>query len=88
MKKALDFISRHKEVVFATVDGNMPKLRVLQIMKQEGTVFYFAVNSEKEVYQQLQSNNNVEFVAMDSNISVRVAGYVLFNVSDVVAQEI
>lgn len=88
MKKALDFISRHKDVVFATVDGNMPKLRVLQIMKQEGAVFYFAVNSEKEVYQQLQSNNNVEFVAMDSNISVRVVGYVLFNVSDAVAQEI
>lgn len=39
MKKALDFISKHKEVVFATVDGNMPKLRVLQIMKQEGTIF-------------------------------------------------
>ena len=49
MKKALDFISRHKDVVFATVDGNMPKLRVLQIMKKEGAVFYFAVNSEKEV---------------------------------------
>lgn len=88
MKKALDFISRHKNVVFATVDGNMPKLRVLQIMKQEGAVFYFAVNSGKEVYQQLQSNNNVEFVTMDGNISVRVAGYVLFDVSNVVAQEI
>lgn len=88
MKKALDFISRHKNVVFATVDGDMPKLRVLQIMKQEGAVFYFAVNSGKEVYQQLQSNNNVEFVAMDGNISVRVTGYVLFDVSDVVAHEI
>lgn len=88
MKKALDFISRHKNVVFATVDGDMPKLRVLQIMKQEGAVFYFAVNSGKGVYQQLQSNNNVEFVTMDGNISVRVAGYVLFDVSNVVAQEI
>lgn len=84
----MDFISRHKNVVFATVDGDMPKLRVLQIMKQEGAVFYFAVNSGKEVYQQLQSNNNVEFVTMDGNISVRVAGYVLFDVSNVVAQEI
>lgn len=57
-------------------------------MKQEGTVFYFATNPKKEIYSQLQQNRHVEFLVMDGNISVRVAGEASLQVTEDVAQEI
>ena len=59
-----------------------------QIMKQEGHTLYFATSPHKEVYRQLQENPNIELLAMDGNVSVRVTGRALFDVSDDVAREI
>ena len=41
-EKAIQFLKDHKEVAFATSEGNFPKLRIFQIMKQEEHVLYFA----------------------------------------------
>ena len=43
MERALSFLRSHKEIALATCEGNLPKLRIFQIMKQEGNVLYFAV---------------------------------------------
>ena len=40
------------------------------------------------MYRQLQENPNIELLAMDGNISVRVTGRVVFDVPDEVAREI
>ena len=40
MEKAFDFLSGHKEVAFATVEQDKPKIRVFQIMRQEGHTLY------------------------------------------------
>lgn len=88
MEKALAFLKEHVNVALATVENDCPKIRVFQIMKQEGTVFYFATNPNKEIYSQLQKNRHVEFLAMEGNISVRVAGEASLQVPDSVAQEI
>ena len=88
MEKAFDFLSRHKDVAFATVEADRPKIRVFRIMKQEGHVLYFATSPRKEVYRQLQENPHVELLAMEGNISVRVTGRVVFDVPDEVAREI
>lgn len=88
MEKALAFLKEYVNVALATVENDCPKIRVFQIMKQEDTVFYFATNPKKEIYSQLQKNRHVEFLAMDGNISVRVAGEASLQVSDDVAQEI
>ena len=88
MEKAFDFLSSHKDVAFATVEQDKPKIRVFQIMKQEGHTLYFATSQRKEVYRQLQENHNIELLAMDGNISVRVTGRAMFDVSDEVAREI
>ena len=42
LQTALQFLRNHNEIAFATCEGNLPKIRVFQIMKQEGTVLYFA----------------------------------------------
>ena len=36
MERALSFLRDHKEIALATCEGNLPKLRIFQIMKQEG----------------------------------------------------
>lgn len=38
MEKAFEFLSGHKDVAFATVEQDRPKIRVFQIMKQEGNI--------------------------------------------------
>lgn len=88
MEKVFDFLSKHKDVAFATVEQNKPKIRVFQIMKQEGRTLYFATSPHKEVHRQLQENPNIELLAMDGNISVRVTGRAMFDVPDGLAREI
>lgn len=82
MQRALEFLSKHKEVAFATCEGNLPKIRVFQIMKQEGITLYFATSAKKEVYRQLHTNPNIELLAQADNISVRCAGLADFTVPD------
>ena len=88
MEKAFDFLSSHKDVAFATVEQDKPKIRVFQIMKQEGHTLYFATSPHKEAYRQLQENPNIELLAMDGDVSVRMTGHAVFDVSDDVAREI
>lgn len=88
MEKALEFLKTHRDVALATVEGDRPKIRVFQIMLQEGTTLYFATSAKKEVYHQLQQNPNVELLAMDGDISVRVTGRACFDVPDDTARRI
>ena len=80
--KAIQFLKDHKEIALATCEGNLPKLRIFQIMKQEGHVLYFATSAQKAVYRELRQNPNVEILAYADNISVRCSGMVNFNVED------
>jgi uncharacterized pyridoxamine 5'-phosphate oxidase family protein len=82
LQKALEFLRKHNEITFATTDGTSPKLRIFQIMRQEGTTLYFATSSKKAVWQELQANPNVELLAFADNVSVRCSGMVSFDVSE------
>ena len=82
LQTALDFLKEHNEIAFATCEGNLPKIRIFQIMKQEGTVLYFATSPNKAVYRELTANHNVELLAYADNISVRCSGMVNFDVED------
>lgn len=86
MQKALDFLRNHNEIAFATCEGNFPKLRIFQIMKQENNVLYFATSAEKAVWKELVRNPNVEVLAYADNISVRCSGMVNFYVDDDIKQ--
>ena len=82
MQQALQFLQEHNEIALATCEGNLPKLRIFQIMKQENTTLYFATSAEKAVYKELKANPNVEVLAFAGKISVRCSGIVSFNVDD------
>ena len=80
--KAIQFLKDHKEIALATCEGNLPKLRIFQIMKQEGTILYFATSTEKAIWKELMQNPNVEVLAYADNVSVRCSGMVNFDVED------
>ena len=82
MQTALDFLKQNNEVAFATCEDGWPKIRVFQIMKQEGTVLYFATSFKKAVYRQLQQTPDIELLSMNNKISVRCSGRVNFHVDD------
>ena len=82
MERALQFLRQHKEVTLATCEGNLPKLRMFQIMKQEGNLLFFATSEKKAVWNELLNNPNVEILAYADNVSVRCSGMVNFNVED------
>ena len=92
MERALLFLRNHKDVALATsedcsVEGrlqgkSLPKLRIFQVMKQEGNVLFFATSERKAVWQELHRNPNVELIAYEGNVSVRCSGMVNFNVED------
>ena len=82
MERALSFLQDHKEIALATCEGNLPKLRIFQIMKQEGNMLYFATSEKKAVWHELRKNPNVELLAYEGNVSVRCSGMVNFNVEE------
>ena len=86
LQQALDFLKGHNEVAFATCEGNLPKIRVFQIMKQEGNVLYFSTSSKKAIWQEMMKNPNVELLVYADNISVRCIGMVNFDVEEDVKQ--
>jgi uncharacterized pyridoxamine 5'-phosphate oxidase family protein len=88
MQKALDFLNANRDLAFATVDGDRPKLRVFQIMLIRGTDLFFATSARKEVYRQLRANPHVELLAMKGDLSVRVVGEAVFDVDDATAQAV
>ena len=82
LQRALQFLSEYNEIALATCHGNLPKMRIFQIMKREGNVLYFATSAKKAVWRELKVNPNVEILAYADNISVRCAGMVNFHVAD------
>lgn len=82
LQHALSFLTEHNEVTFATCEGNLPKIRIFQIMRQEGNLLFFATSREKAVYKELKANSNVELLAYADKVSVRCSGNVNFNVTD------
>ena len=82
MERALKLLRTHKDVALATSEGNIPRLRIFRVMKQEGNVLYFATSEAKAVWRELRKNPNVELIAYEGNISVRCSGMVNFNVED------
>ncbi|MFI3287116.1 MAG: pyridoxamine 5'-phosphate oxidase family protein [Rikenellaceae bacterium] len=93
MKKALLFLHNNREVAFATSSQDSagvsaPKIRVFQIMDMIGSDLYFATAAHKDVYRELQENPNVELLVYKGNISVRITGKAIFDVSELQSKKI
>lgn len=66
-EQTIQFLNDHKDIALATCAGNIPKLRIFQIMRQEGHVVYFSTSEKKTVWRELCKNPNVEIIAYASS---------------------
>ena len=60
MERALQFLRNHKDVALATSEGDIPKLRIFQVLKQEGNVLYFATSEQKTPIKREKSDARID----------------------------
>lgn len=83
MKEVLDFLTANKIFYLATTAGEQPHVRPLGfVMNYEGRLI-FCTSNEKNMYQQLRANSNVEICCVDAGYNtLRVSGKAVFCTSE------
>lgn len=82
IQTAFDFLCEHNEGILGTVNGDRPALRAFQVMRVGEEDLFFATAPQKEVYRQLQTNPNVDFMVLHGKVSVRCSGTAHFDVDE------
>ena len=82
LNEILKFVTDNPISFFATLEGDQPKVRALQLFSADKTGLYYSMDANKDVYKQLKVNPKVEVCFFDpkSKIGdmVRVTGKVEF----------
>jgi pyridoxamine 5'-phosphate oxidase len=82
LNEILKFVTDNPISFFATLDGDQPKVRALQLFSADKTGLYYSMDSNKDVYKQLKANPKVEVCFLDKKSKigdmVRVTGEVEF----------
>jgi uncharacterized pyridoxamine 5'-phosphate oxidase family protein len=55
------YFQKEQKVALATVEGKKPRVRIMTLIPHE-KAFWFVTVKEREKYQQIKNNNNIEFV--------------------------
>ena len=74
LEQALDLLPVYTGGYFATVDDNKADLRGWQYQGFENGKFLFATANNKDVYKQMQKNNNVAFACGVGDYQFRITG--------------
>ncbi|HIH69437.1 pyridoxamine 5'-phosphate oxidase family protein [Methermicoccus shengliensis] len=79
-KDCIEFANRVKTSYLATVDGDQPRVRALEMWFADQTGFYFQTQTVKALYRQLKKNPKVEVCFWDPQEGkmLRVSGTVEF----------
>lgn len=88
MKAILKFLAKQTRIVISYVDDNSPKIRVLQLVKLDDQILYFAVSNKDKIYKHLKKNPKVEILSIQGNTTVKIIGSVEFDVSETIKQDI
>lgn len=62
IKEVVDFAMANPVAYMATVDGNRPRVRAMDMWKVDNTGFYFHNNATKSLYDQLKKNQQVDLI--------------------------
>ncbi len=89
MEEVLSFLTENPTFYFATVDGDLPRVRPFGfVMKYEGRL-YFSMGHHKEVYKQLLVNPHVEICTTNKdNAWIRLRGKAVFDAREEVAEKV
>ena len=74
MKEVQEFLKECGVYYLATVDNNVPKVRPFGTAEIFEDHLYIQTGKKKDVYKQIESNNNVEICAFKDGKWIRIAG--------------
>ncbi len=80
MQEVLGFLKDNAVFYFATVDGNIPRVRPFGFVTEFEGKLYFGTSNGKDVYRQLKKNPRFEVsTAAKSGEWLRLSGTAVFN---------
>ena len=74
MKEVQEFLKECGVYYLATVDGDKPKVRPFGTAEIYNNHLYIQTGKRKDVYKQIENNNNVEICAFKDGKWIRVSG--------------
>ena len=74
MNEIYDFLKNSGVYFLATVDGDTPKVRPFGTIEIFENKLYIQTGKSKDVYKQIEKNNNVEICAFNNGRWIRVTG--------------
>ena len=67
MNEIMEFLGDvNKPLAVSTVDGNQPRVRFFSFKMIENGELYFITSKKKNVFRELEKNNNIEICSMPS----------------------
>ena len=74
MKEVQEFLKECGVYFLATIDGNQPRVRPFGTAEIFEDHLYIQTGKKKDVYKQIEANNNVELCAFKDGRWIRVTG--------------
>ena len=87
IQKVDELLTKAQVFYLATVDGDKPKVRPLGFHLLYEDKNYFGVGNHKDVYKQLEANQNVEIAAWDGEHFLRYYGVADLSGNDAVVEK-
>ena len=87
IQKVDELLTKAQVFYLATVDGGKPKVRPLGFHLLYEDKIYFGVGNHKDVYKQLEANQNVEIAAWDGEHFLRYYGVADLSGNDAVVEK-
>lgn len=80
-KEIISFLKENPVCAFATIDGNKPSVRPVQLMFEDNAKLYFCTANPKTMYKQMQTNPNVELAVSSKEYmtTLRISAKVNFS---------
>ena len=74
MKEVQEFLKNSKVYFLATLDGDKPKVRPFGTAEIFENHLYIQTGKKRDVFKQIEKNNNVEICAFNDGRWIRVSG--------------
>ena len=74
MNEVYEFLKEAKTYYLATIDNDKPRVRPFGTVNIFENKLYIQTGKSKEVYKQIENNNNVEICAFDKGKWIRIEG--------------
>ena len=74
MKEVYEFLKECGVYYLATIEGNVPRVRPFGTIEIFDNHLYIETGKKKEVFKQIEKNNNVEICAFKDGQWIRVSG--------------